>query len=152
MNIHILVNDGNDDITDYQSAIKCAGNALLVNEDIYQDYIQACIDREQNFPTGLLLGNGVGIAIPHANAELVRNSSISIVRLKNSVAFGLMEDASLSVDCRLVFNLALASGEQHITILRKLVRAFQNDSFITNCSSMSKEELVKMVYELLQNA
>ena len=57
----------------------------------------------------MLLANGDGIAIPHGNSDLVNKDSISVVRIKNTVEFGRMEDKDLKVGCSLVFNLALAS-------------------------------------------
>lgn len=151
MNIQILVNNADDNVTNYQDAIRLAGKALLEKGYINADYIQACIARETDYPTGLLFANGSGIAIPHASAELVNQSSISVVRVKENVEFGLMEDASLKVGCNLVFNLALNSGEQHLTILRKLIRLFQDEVFVEGCQTMTPQQAAEFITAQLAN-
>lgn len=93
----------------------------------------------------MLLANGDGIAIPHGNSDLVNKDSISVVRIKNTVEFGRMEDKDLKVGCSLVFNLALASGNQHIGILRKLIGLFQDEEFVDTCK-MKKLILFKNIY------
>lgn len=135
MAIDVIVSDGQDMITTYQEAIRTVGEKLVEKGNIDAKYIDACIEREIDFPTGLLLANGDGIAIPHGNSDLVNKDSISVVRVKNTVEFGRMEDKDLKVSCSLVFNLALASGNQHIGILRKLIGLFQDEEFVNTCKN-----------------
>ena len=92
MAIDVIVSNGQDTITTYQEAIRTAGEKLVEKGNIDAKYIDACIEREIDFPTGLLLANGDGIAIPHGNSDLVNKDSISVVRIKNTVEFGRMED------------------------------------------------------------
>lgn len=106
MKLEILVNDVDNSISDYQTAITFAGTQLLEKGYITAEYIDACLEREKSYPTGLMMANGQGIAIPHADYTLVNVNSISIVRFANDVTFGQMEDADLTVDCSIMFNLA----------------------------------------------
>ena len=77
MAIDVIVSNGQDTITTYQEAIRTAGEKLVEKGNIDAKYIDACIEREIDFPTGLLLANGDGIAIPHGNSDLVNKDSIS---------------------------------------------------------------------------
>ncbi|MEX7609581.1 PTS sugar transporter subunit IIA, partial [Enterobacter asburiae] len=95
MKLEILVNDVEGTITDWQTAIEFAGQKLLDKDYITPEYIQACLVREKTYPTGLMMANGQGIAIPHADYTLVKTNSISIVRFDKGVTFGQMEDADL---------------------------------------------------------
>ena len=92
-------------IKTYQEVINASGSYLLEKDYIQADYITACIDREKDYPTGLLMSNGIGIAIPHANYQLVKSDAISLVRSSKGVEFGQMEDSDLKVSCQLIFNL-----------------------------------------------
>ena len=121
MAIDVIVSNGQDTITTYQEAIRTAGEKLVEKGNIDAKYIDACIEREIDFPTGLLLANGDGIAIPH----------------------GRMEDKDLKVGCSLVFNLALASGNQHIGILRKLIGLFQDEEFVDTCKNEETDTVQK---------
>lgn len=149
MTIDILVSDAPDTVTTYQEGIEEAGGKLVEKGNIDSAYIEACIDRELNFPTGLLLANGEGIAIPHGNSDLVKKNSISVVRLQKAVEFGRMEDKDLKVPCSLIFNLALASGEQHISVLRKLIGQFQDEEFVRTCQNGEKQAVKEYINEKL---
>jgi len=141
MKFEILVKDVASEVADYRDAIIFAGNKLLEQGYIQAEYIQACLDREANYPTGLLMANGQGIAIPHADYQLVNTNSISIVRFAQDVEFGQMEDADLRVDCSILFNLAFATSDQHMSILRRLFTLFQDVEFIEACRRLPQAEV-----------
>lgn len=149
MKFKILVNDVDGKIENWQSAIEFSGQKLLEQGYITPEYISACLEREKTYPTGLLMGNGQGIAIPHADYTLVKTNSICIVRFKDAVTFGQMEDSDLVVDCHIMFNLAFATSDQHLSILRRLFTLFQNIEFIESCRQLSTDEVGKYVLEKL---
>ena len=149
MDIDIIVSDAPSTIATYQEAIRAAGEKLVENENIDPAYIDACINREVDFPTGLLLANEEGIAIPHGRSDLVKKSGISVIRVKNAIDFGTMEDKDQKVACSLIFNLALASGDQQINILRKLTGLFQEDEFLKNIKTMETKGVQKYIIKKL---
>lgn len=143
--------EGTTSIDSYQKVIKLAGKPLVDGKLVTQKFIQACIDRETNFPTGLKLSEFLGIAIPHGSSEFVNASAVSFVRLNESVDFGLMEDKSQQVPCKYAFNLALSNGGEHIGILRKLMRLFQDERFIKNINELDIEDIPAFLQEKLEN-
>ena len=90
-----------------------------------------------------------GIAIPHADYTLVNVNSISIVRFANDVTFGQMEDADLTVDCSIMFNLAFATSDQHMSILRRLFTLFQDNAFVETCRNLPATRVAKYVEDTL---
>ncbi len=150
MELKILVNEVSDGNMDYRAAIRCAGEKLLEKGYITAQYIEACLAREKSYPTGLLMANGQGIAIPHADYTLVKTDSISVVRFSHDVTFGQMEDADLSVGCGIVFNLAFASSDRHLAILRRLFTLFQDLTFIESCRSLKTDEVGDYIQGMLQ--
>ncbi|EOX4609709.1 PTS sugar transporter subunit IIA [Escherichia coli] len=90
-----------------------------------------------------------GIAIPHADYTLVKVNSISIVRFANDVTFGQMEDADLTVDCSIMFNLAFATSDQHMSILRRLFTLFQDNAFVETCRNLPATHVAKYVEDTL---
>ncbi|MGM5693114.1 PTS sugar transporter subunit IIA [Streptococcus suis] len=140
-----------DSVSSYEEVIRLAGQPLVKAERILPEYSQACIDREVDFPTGLQLSNGIGLAMPHGHADLVKEDSISILRLKEPVEFGLMEDKSKKVSVSLVFHLALSSGQEHLQVLRKVIRLFQNENFITQCLTDDVDAVASLVEKELSN-
>ncbi|MDU1470282.1 MAG: PTS sugar transporter subunit IIA [Escherichia coli] len=81
MKFEILVNDVDNSISDYQTAITFAGTQLLEKGYITAEYIDACLEREKSYPTGLMMANGQGIAIPHADYTLVVDTALTGRRL-----------------------------------------------------------------------
>lgn len=143
--MEIFVNDAANDVKNYQEAIQLSGGKLAEAGMIDPQYIDACIDRETDFPTGLLLADGEGIAMPHGNSDLVKKDSLSVVRAEDPIEFGRMEDKDQKVNCSLIFNLALASGQQHLSILRKLIGLFQDEAFVKTRQTASKEEVQSFI-------
>lgn len=127
-------------VDSYQEAIEEAGKILISTGSVMPEFSQACIDREVDFPTGLSLPSGKGVAIPHGNSDLVKDSAISVVRLVEDVEFGLMEDKSQKVSVKILFNLALTSGGAHINSLRKIMGLLQDDEFMNAFTSLMPEE------------
>lgn len=150
MSIKIIVSDASNDIQTYQDAINLAGQKLVEQNIIDPKYITACLERELDFPTGLQLTNGEGVAMPHGNSDLVKTDGISVIRTKNKVSFGRMEDKDQKVECSLVFNLALSSGQQHIGVLRKMVRLFQDEAFIQTCQSGNNKDVESYIVNILE--
>ncbi|MGE5483873.1 MAG: PTS sugar transporter subunit IIA [Ignavibacteriales bacterium] len=87
-------------------------------------YSGAVQERERKYPTGLPT-QGVGVAIPHADPEHVLKPAIALATLASPVSFGLMGDASSSVEVGLVLMLALKDANGQLKTLQKLVEAFQ---------------------------
>lgn len=87
-----------------------------------EGYLDAVAKREEHFPTGM---EG-GIAIPHAQSDLVTSPSVAVGIAPAGVDFGA--DDGLS---DLIFLIAApASGDSaHLTILASLARKVMDDEF-----------------------
>lgn len=111
--------------TDTLSALADALHAKGIVKDTYKD---AVIEREQHFATGLL-GEYVGVAIPHTDPEHVNKAQIAFARLKEPVHFKQMGDES-DVPAKLVFMLALKEAHAQLETLQKLMGILQNEAII----------------------
>lgn len=129
--------------------IKSAGTVLLDNNCVKEEFINACIDRETDYPTGLMLPSNKGVAMPHGKSEYVLEDSISVLRLNKPVVLHRMEDVSQTVEVRLVFNLALSSGNKHLETLRKLMRLFQDENFIDQCLTLDEDQATQLIISSL---
>ncbi len=103
--------------------------------------VEAALERERNFPTGLLLNTeGVNAAIPHADREHVEKAAIAVAVLAEPVAFHQMDDADVEIPVRLVFLLALPDAESQLQTLRSLAGTLQNQELIARLLSCSTPE------------
>lgn len=87
-----------------------------------EPYLAAVAAREEHFPTGM---EG-GIAIPHAQSDLVTTPSVAVATSSTGVDFGADDGPS-----NLIFMIAAPAGGDgaHLQILAKLARKVMNDEF-----------------------
>ena len=103
--------------------------AFLANE-LYQrgyvkeDYIEAIQLRESEYPTGLP-STQPGVAIPHANFELVNQTTLAIATLETAVGFRNMEDNQVILPTKIVIMMAIREPHGQVEMLQKIVSIIQ---------------------------
>lgn len=102
-------------------------------------YLTAVAKREEHFPTGI---EG-GIAIPHAQSDLVTTPSVAVATSKNGIDFGADDGPST-----LIFLIAApASGESaHLEILGSLARKVMHEDF---CDALRAEKDPSAIAEIV---
>jgi fructose-specific phosphotransferase system IIA component len=102
-------------------------------------YLTAVAKREEHFPTGI---EG-GIAIPHAQSDLVTVPSVAVATSKNGIDFGADDGPST-----LIFLIAApASGESaHLEILGSLARKVMHEDF---CDALRAEKDPSAIAEIV---
>ena len=85
-------------------------------------YLAAVAAREEHFPTGI---EG-GIAIPHAQSDLVVKPSVAVGTTEVGIDFGADDGPS-----HLIFLIAApaSGGSEHLTILASLARKVMHEEF-----------------------
>lgn len=129
------------DAQNWEEALKICGSALIENNCIGAGFVEACITREKDFPTGL--PTTIPVAIPHAASDEVYDTSICVLKLKNPVSFKRMDDANESVDTKLIFNLAIKGHNNHLDFLQKLIAFVMDEEKIKDCLDLSIEDIPK---------
>lgn len=77
--------------------------------------------REQNFPTGLEVPNGISVAVPHCDPEHVERGAMCIGILKQPVSWRRMDAPDATCPVRLVVMLALDEAHGHLEMLQKVI-------------------------------
>ncbi|WP_311480750.1 PTS sugar transporter subunit IIA [uncultured Anaerococcus sp.] len=148
-NIKLIVESSENLIVeDFNEAIKLSGKYLSDNNCVSAQYIDTCLSREKNYPTGLLLKSGLGVAIPHGKPEFIKEDSICILKLQKPVIFNRMDDPEEKVEVSIIFHLAV-NGNTHLEVLRSLVKAIQDEGFINKIISGDNESIQKNVSSYL---
>ncbi|MBU2701381.1 PTS system galactitol-specific IIA component [Sporomusaceae bacterium BoRhaA] len=137
-------------VDDDKTAIKTLGEMMVHQGYIKPAYIIAVSERENDFPTGIVLKND-GIAIPHATpADNIIKNGIAVLRLTRAVKFRSMENPDNVVSVKLIFMLALKRANQHLSILQKLFGIFQQEKLIQKLQeTKNKDEFCKIMIENL---
>lgn len=117
----------------------------LKNEFVTDEFEVNVKKREENFPTGIQL-EGYGIAIPHTDAEYVREEFISVTTFKKPIEFSSMEDANAKVEVSIAFLLGLRKAENQLEVLQQLMSIFQDKEVIEKLTSAENNQ---KLYEVL---
>jgi galactitol PTS system EIIA component len=129
-----------------EEVIRELGDAFYRHQIVKESYIEAVLEREREYPTGLP-GKDLFIAIPHTDSSHVNEPGISIATLATPVSFGLMSDPEQKVDVSLVFLLAVADPHKHLAMLQKLMGLLSQPTLLQKLQEASS---VDEVVESLQ--
>ncbi|MEE3407930.1 MAG: PTS sugar transporter subunit IIA [Erysipelotrichaceae bacterium] len=99
---------------DWQDVIRKAGQLLIDSGDIEEGYIDHMIDSVRTLGPYMVIAKGFALAHA-APCEEVKNTSISLINLKDPVNFGSGNDP-----VRVVMCLACKDREAHIEKLQKI--------------------------------
>jgi PTS system galactitol-specific IIA component len=110
-----------------------------------ETYVQALIDREKEFPTGINMGE-IGIAIPHTDRGHVNKGGVAIGILKNPVHFYQMGSNDVEVKVRLVFMLAVDDPEAHLPFLQRILQVLQDQDVLGKLTSAAEcQEIIEII-------
>ena len=129
------------EFSDNMEAIKFLSGKLYEKGFVKEEYQQAILDREKEYPTALPSVD-IKIAIPHANHDLVNKAAIAIGILKNPVEFSSMEDPDIKLNVQIIIMLALNEPHGHIEMLQKIVKLIQNPEALKKIIKASSIEEV----------
>lgn len=116
-------------IVDIEASTKDGATRLLAERLLaagriteIEGFLAAVATREEHFPTGI---EG-GVAIPHAQSDLVKIPSVAVATSKTGIDFGAEDGPS-----HLIFLIAApATGESaHLEILAALARKVMHEEF-----------------------
>ncbi|EGP5276122.1 PTS sugar transporter subunit IIA [Enterococcus faecium] len=93
---------------------------------VKEEYIQAIQEREKEYPTGLP-STPPGIAIPHANYEMVNKTTLAIATLKDPVLFHNMENNKEQLPIQIVIMMAIGEPHGQVEMLQKIVGIIQDE-------------------------
>lgn len=125
--------------SDWEEAIRICGQALIAHECIGAHFMEACVEREKSFPTGL--PSAVPVAIPHASSHEVHKTSVCVLRLKQPVVFHRMDESEETVETRLIFNLAIKGSGSHLEFLQKLIAFVMDEDKVQKCMELKTEDI-----------
>lgn len=122
------------------------GRPLMEKGYCKATYVDALIEREKEYPTGLAIGS-YGVAIPHTDKTHVINGTIAIATLKNPVTFIEM-GADEAVPVKVVFMLAVDGKQDHIDLLQAVLAVFQDVNVLER---LMEAKEAKEIIEIIKN-
>jgi PTS system galactitol-specific IIA component len=107
-------------------------------------YVQAVLDREKEFPTGLQT-TLLGCAIPHTDTIHVFRSSIAVATLTSPVIFQAMGDPGVDIKVTLVMMLAISDVNMVINTLTKVISILEYESSLCKIMGATRREEIQEI-------
>lgn len=127
--------------------IKKLGSLLFSSGYVKDSYIQAVIDREKVFPTGLQTVK-CGFAIPHTDSIHVNQTAVGVATLKSPVIFKAMDNPENPIEARIIMMLAVSDPNKVVETLTTIISILENQAKIDKIlKAESKEEIYEAVRE-----
>lgn len=123
-------------------------DAMFREGYVTDEFHDAIIKREDNFPTGLPTGE-INVAIPHTDPEYVKKPAICLGVLDEPVDFCVMGMEGEKTSVSLLFMLAIKKKEEQLGLLQKLIEACQDQSVLAVLKSGSVEKIDEVLGDLI---
>lgn len=143
-NVYLATEGGADN---WEQAITLCGEYMISQGSVNKDFMEACIEREKEYPTGLPAD--IPVAIPHSKAAGIKENCVCFLRLDKPVRFYRMDDSEEYVDTQLVFNLAIKEADDHLEFLQKLMQFVLDVDTLNKCSEIPLDEIPAFLEEEL---
>jgi PTS system galactitol-specific IIA component len=142
----LLLRFPGDTVPTQPDLLEAMAKRLQAAGAVDERFLPALLEREANYPTGLPT-EGIGFAIPHADAGLALRSAMCVALLSEPVAFHRMDCPEEQVSVQVVVMLALANPDQQAQVLGSITRSFEDARFWRSLveSPLSHEDLVSRI-------
>lgn len=138
------------EVPDKVSAISTLAELLYKNNYVKATYLDAVLEREKVFPTGLAV-DPFGVALPHTDSVHVKQTGIAVGILSKSVQFQAMDAPDKAVEVKLIFLIAMKKSEMMVEILQKLAGVFQQPQILENLSTAAEPARVIQIINSIQS-
>jgi PTS system galactitol-specific IIA component len=133
----------------WEETIKLCGEELIKKDYVESSFIDGCIAREKEYPTGLPVE--IPVAIPHSNSMGIKKDCLCFLRLDNPVKFNRMDLSEDFIKAQLIFNIAIKGHNDHLEFLQKLISTIQNKEVMSKCLNLSIEDINQLLNKLINN-
>jgi len=127
-----------------EEIIKKLGGLLFKNGFVKDTFVQAVLDREKTYPTGLQ-ARMAGVAIPHTDTDHVLKPAIAIATLAHPLIFNGMGTPDVEIKVEIVIMLAVHDAKLVIPILRKVIFILENDEALLKMKNAETKKEIRNV-------
>lgn len=133
----------NGEAQNWEEAIRLCGEALVSAGYVDEAFVDGCVAREKEYPTGI--PGEVPVAIPHFQGDGIQENSICLLRLKKPITFYRMDADDEYIDTQYVFNLAIKGSDNHLEYLQKLMGLVMDKTRLELCYNLPGDEASKLL-------
>ena len=138
-------------VSDNIEVLQLMGDAMIQEGYGEEGFTDAVLKREKDYPTGLDV-DGIGVAIPHTDAEHVKKEGISIAVLNPPIEFDAMGEENCRIPVKIIIMFTVAGKEKHLDRLMQIVRLLQDRKFLTGIlAAEDKKQIIETVRQREKN-
>ncbi|WP_090406425.1 PTS sugar transporter subunit IIA [Enterococcus malodoratus] len=126
-------------LADKEQAIKAAGQVLVSNGYVDEEYINSMLQREEVVSTYI----GSQVAIPHGvdgSQQYIKHSGISFIQVPEGVSFGPEKEAKLLIGIA-------GKNDEHLEILAKIAGLLGEEENIERLVNARSEKEIAELFE-----
>lgn len=131
---------------DWIDAIQQGGSILEQQGVISKQYIKAMIDAVYEYGPYIVIAPGIALAHAKPGVE-VNHVGISMIRLKNGIAFGSTKNDPVYI----VFSLAAVDSTSHLNAFKELAELLDDETFIEFLFEATKLEIIEYIHKRNKN-
>lgn len=144
---NLIILDAN--VETAEECIRLAGKLFLKAGYVNEEYVDAVVEREKEYPTGLP-GDEISIAIPHTNNTYVNNPCVGVVIPNKPVEFGIMGTKDGKIPVEVVFPLVIKDSKMQLVMLREIMKIIQDGELLCKIRDAKDEKEVIGYLERLE--
>ena len=131
---------------DAAEVIRMLGSLLFTNGYVKDTFVEAVLEREAKFPTGLQTQT-LAFAIPHTDTEHVLKPAIAVATLEQPVVFKAMGTEDAEVKAEIVIMLAISDPAAVVHVLRSVISIAENEPTLQAIRRAgSPQEVKELIY------
>lgn len=116
---------------------------------VKEGYREALLERERNYPTGLVFNGSFSVAIPHTNIDFTKKEVMVVAKTRNHpIPFRRMDNPAEEVSVETVFLFAIQESKRYIQFLSDFLEALKDE----NCQKVIKGLSPKKIVQSLDKA
>jgi len=137
----------NLDLQNKEEVIHFLGGILFNSGYVKKSYVNAVLEREKKFPTGLATKD-IHVAIPHTDVKHCLKPGIAVGLLSKPVVFAEMATNDRFVNVEIVFLLSITDPKQEVIWLSRLATLFQTPGLLKHLKNLPDSDTFRDVFSI----
>lgn len=139
-----------EDFVSLDQAFKCLSKIFLERGLVKQGYLEALMEREKNYPTGIDLTavsqEFPNIAIPHTESMYCNATKVIVIKLERDIVSKDMMNPDKDLNVKYLFMVLNKDGGEQSNILAKIMEFATNKE---NISMLAASDSLDSIYDVV---
>ena len=139
-----------EDFVSLDQAFKCLSKIFLERGLVKQGYLEALMEREKNYPTGIdltaVFQGFPNIAIPHTESKYCNATKVIVIKLERDIVSKDMMNPDKDLNVKYLFMILNKDGGEQSNILAKIMEFATNKE---NISMLAASDSLDSIYDVV---